>query len=459
MYVCDPWYQGHEVDIATMVQYVLIPSDQSLPLKNLIFQSDEGDGASFTGDQLPSYLARTAAKPNDCGNEVEFEIVPVRRMSDDTPGVYAYFRRVLYDNSSESKQPNVRATCLLMACGQYSKRLYGDVYIGRYGSEVIVAKSPGITRNLDISMDEIRWGCISPDLRYEVLRNLCGFISKDDVASAGWLVEASKENYIDSIQIAALASAFDAKHSANEDDLSSSDCADEGVEDDGSDGSSAYHAKHSANEDDSSSSVGAASKGENENAYPRNVALCLHCRGPSEWLCEGCQGAYFCNDPRPCRKNGWSHECLCRTWRIYVQHRDELSTFPLGAWYKDLVTRKCQMSDAPYRSYLTNELKVLGIEGGCWWDTEVDGWAAGLSGSARVVDASIRRSYEEGFLLDASLIPAERRLTEEDYSVSCIDRDARGLPVLKNWKDYYTLRRIPLTSPVALLCTFPLTIY
>ena len=28
-----------------------------------------------------------------------------------------------------------------------------------------------------------------------------------------------------------------------------------------------------------------------------------------------------------------------------------------------------------------------------------------------------------------------------------------------SWEDYYALRGIPLSSPVALLCTFPLTIY
>jgi zinc finger MYND domain-containing protein 15 len=44
--------------------------------------------------------------------------------------------------------------------------------------------------------------------------------------------------------------------------------------------------------------------------------------------------------------------------------------------------------------------------------------------------------------------------------------DTAGLPITKigflsilTWKDYYELRQIPLSSPVALLLTFPLTLY
>lgn len=414
---------------------MLIPSDPSLPLQNLTYDDDPGDETSCArvGDQLPSHLASVL---NDGDVEAEFEIVPLRRMSDDTPGVYAYFRRI-YDNRSKStKRPNLRATCLLMSCGQYSKRFYGNVYIGRYGRETI-GESPGTLRNMDISIDELRWGCTSPDLRTDILRNLGGCSENDDIILPNWIIDCSMENYKDSIQISALASAFEAKSKTVE-DASSSDTDDDNDDENDADSS-----------DDTS---------EDENDKLRNVALCFHCRGPSESLCEGCDGAYFCKEPRPCRKNGWSHQCLCKTWQIYVQNREQLSIFPFE-WHKRLMGRECQISDFPYRRYLTNELKVLGTEGGSWWDTEVDGWAAGLSGSARTVDASIRRSYSKGFLLDASLIPPERQVTDEDYTVSGIKRDARGLPILNSWEDYYLLRGLPLASPVALLLTFPLMIY
>jgi hypothetical protein len=38
-------------------------------------------------------------------------------------------------------------------------------------------------------------------------------------------------------------------------------------------------------------------------------------------------------------------------------------------------------------------------------------------------------------------------------------RNAVGLLALSSWKEYYTVRNISPTSPVCLLCTFPLTIY
>ena len=43
--------------------------------------------------------------------------------------------------------------------------------------------------------------------------------------------------------------------------------------------------------------------------------------------------------------------------------------------------------------------------------------------------------------------------------LSKISRDDCNLLQLNCWEDYYALRDIPLTSPVALLCTFPLSVY
>ena len=85
--------------------------------------------------------------------------------------------------------------------------------------------------------------------------------------------------------------------------------------------------------------------------------------------------------------------------------------------------------------------------------------AAGLSGSARTVDASKRRTYLQGFLLDPSLIPPEEHITDVDCLKLGIERDAMNLPKLISWEQYYALRNIPLRSPVALLCTFPLSFF
>lgn len=438
-----------------MVHYVLIPADAACPLKDLSYQADSSDSSAGlpSGDLLPLHLAAEARSSSDTQSSnankdeqvIEYEVVPLRRMSDQVPGVYAYFRRQ-YDNRA-SKQPNIRATCLLMATGQHSKRFYGDVYIGRYGRDTSNT-GDGKVQNLDLLPGEIYWGCVSPDLRLDVLRKVGKMNGKVegqkdfDITIPDWLKDASRENYRDSIQISALAAAFDAENDEDSEDSSSSSASDD-------------EESSEVSSDDESSSESS----EEERTKLRNVTLCLHCRGPTQFLCQKCEGAYFCKDPRPCLRNGWSHQCLCHTWKFYVDQREELSTFPLAEWHRHLMGRDCQTSDSTYRSYLSNELNVLRNEFGSWWDTEVDGWAAGLSGSAQRVDASIRRSYSQGFILDSSQVPPERHITDEDLVAAGISRDVRGLPILENWRDYYNLRGIPLTSPVALLCTFPLTIF
>lgn len=87
-----------------------------------------------------------------------------------------------------------------------------------------------------------------------------------------------------------------------------------------------------------------------------------------------------------------------------------------------------------------------------------------MSESAKTVDVSIRKSYSEGFapLTD---IPPQHSVQMEDLqransSLSGpITKNSVGLLNLTSWEQYYTLRGIPSSSPVALLCTFPLTIY
>jgi len=113
-----------------------------------------------------------------------------------------------------------------------------------------------------------------------------------------------------------------------------------------------------------------------------------------------------------------------------------------------------------------------------FWTTEVDGWIGGLSGSARLVDPSFRHSYKSGFGIDTSnrcsklkveWIPPERRLFDEEIQLWMMDPAFKRKIIhvynecpwieLNNWRDYYDLRGIPCASPVALLCSFPITIY
>ncbi len=137
-----------------------------------------------------------------------------------------------------------------------------------------------------------------------------------------------------------------------------------------------------------------------------------------------------------------------------------------------VISRECQVSDEPYRDFLSTYFGVLGNnandaiennDGVNWWNTEGDGWSGGGSQSAKNINILKRLSYQEGFALEDSYIPPERPVTKED----CIRAKISTAPseynvnmlVLNSWEDYYNLREISMESPVALLLTFPLTIY
>lgn len=170
----------------------------------------------------------------------------------------------------------------------------------------------------------------------------------------------------------------------------------------------------------------------------------------------------------------WSHQCLCSTWRAYTDRRRELSTFPLGPWCQRLVGRDCQTSERPYEAFLASSQLIGGGGGGggsgggsdhgaaligSWWLTERHGWEGGHSQSARTIDVSIRTSYVDGFYPLGS-IPSERPVTAKDVADAGLTaRNEVGLLRLASWRDYYRLRRLPDSSPAALLLTYPLTLY
>lgn len=85
------------------------------------------------------------------------------------------------------------------------------------------------------------------------------------------------------------------------------------------------------------------------------------------------------------------------------------------------------------------------------------GWSGGSSDSAQTVDATMRKSYAEGFHPVILGIPKEEPLSWA--SVESKNKNEIGLLRLHSWKDYYRLRGIPDSSIVALLLTFPLTLY
>lgn len=294
-------------------------------------------------------------------------------------------------------RPNVRATRLAMACGLLSARLYGDVVVARSGSNSLAIH------------DIHAAACLSPDLRGQAVPE--------------WLADAAMHNYHDAEILERLAEVMTERQATDDE------------------------------EDDSASVPGSSSDAP---TYVVKVPLCLHCRRPTDSLCQMCHAAYFCQPS--CREQAWSHTCFCATWQQYENRRADLSSCGLGDWHDHLVTREFQLSDAPYREYLQR----LGIDqeaGITWWRTETDGWSGGDSESAKAIDLTRRHSYQSGFA-PVLVIPNEERLDDGDFASAALDqRNQAGLRRLGTWTEYYRLRQLPLDSPVALLLTFPLTLY
>ena len=170
---------------------------------------------------------------------------------------------------------------------------------------------------------------------------------------------------------------------------------------------------------------------------------------------------YFCPSPRQCKSLGWSHRAICKTWALYCSRRDALGSFPFEDWHRPLLDRQNQISEEPYKKYLTEDLEVLesGQERN-WWPTEISGWCGGQSDGAKQIDFIQRLSYQQGFALETQLLPPERPVVVEDCTIAGIQRESQcNLLDINSWEEYYKLRNIPLKSPVALLLTFPLTIY
>jgi len=144
--------------------------------------------------------------------------------------------------------------------------------------------------------------------------------------------------------------------------------------------------------------------------------------------------------------------------------RTTLSTFDsLGEWCQHFLTaRAFQLSEHPYTEFLT---ETLGIPADMttWWRTEMgDGWKGGESRSAQSIQPLTlqrRQTYAQGFA-PVSDIPVERPVSAQD-KIECDLQRANevGMLHLSSWDEYYRLRKISSSSPVALLLTFPLTLY
>jgi len=449
--------------------YIKIPWESEKPLETLRF--DEGEiGEKNGGDILYKHLS------NSCDPKQHVvEATPLKRMSPvnvvaenlinapDLAGIYAYHLSSIAKVSSDkekTKQANLRATCLSMACGLHSSRFYGEIYISRLGYFPVTDHMQ--LMNLSVACEEIEYACLTPDLRLDIISKVKEqttgkTVKTDEIRLPWWLTEASKSNYEDAAALSVLAKVMKSdKDSAVKEAMLEKEKFENG---DKSDVITARTRVQIPTVDELKSEQKEDSILTGGKFISRSP-LCLHCRGPTNTLCKNCNGAYFCQLPRICRVLGWSHRCSCKTWKVYTDRREDLSSFPFN-WHAQLVSRDCQISDKPYREYLTSKLGVLGDNKEVnWWNTEGDGWSGGGSESAKQIDIMKRLSFVDGFALDRTLIPPESDVTDDDCVRGNVKRESENnMLQLNSWEDYYKLRGIPMESPIALLMTFPLTIY
>ena len=370
---------------------------------------------------------------------------PLLRPRHKVAGLYAYHNTL--PAVSAQGHENVRATRLAMACGCFSARFFGPVLLVRsFGGkwdDLMTSEIYGATS-------------ISPDLNAHIqqkiaqeIMGMTDYLESTTRIVPDWLANAAQQNYHDGGELAKVMSAMNRAERYEEESNSSSD----------------DNSNDNDNDDYDHEITPATTKTTTKLQFLANSPLCLHCRRLSSEPCPSCRGAYFCkpeaNTGRDCRMDGWPHQCWCTTWKIYVSRRRSLSDFNgfFGEWQPLLTDRPHQLGHEPYQIFL-HSLGINIEDCRTWWRTEMGGWSGGQSSSASGVDASIRLAYQEGFA-PITEIPSECHVSPQDLIDAGLEskRNAVGLIKLSSWEDYYKLRRIPPSSPISLLCTFPLTIY
>jgi len=385
---------------------------------------------------------------------IDFLETPLLRPRHMVAGLYAYHN--IPEPSLLVGRENIPATRLAMTCGWFSLRFYGPVLLVRsFGGRWQSLMEIEIYGPTYISPD------IHPQIQEEVAKEMMT-TGYTPTPIPEWLASAMQHNYHDGAELAKVISAMNRTESDDDDD---DDDDEEEDSDSGSDQEDIQHIEDQVTANDRIVRTGTSSSmTTKQRQFVTSNPLCLHCRRLSSDLCPSCEGAYFCtieHTGRDCRTDGWTHACLCSTWKVYCHHRNQLSNFNnfFGEWQPPLMERSHQLGEEPYKIFLQS----LGIDvTNCtnWWRTEMGGWSGGQSTSASGVDASIRLSYQEGFAPITEL-PSECHISLQDRQDAGLElrRNAVGLLQLSSWEDYYKLRRIPPSSPISLLCTFPLTIY
>lgn len=487
-------------------RYVLIPTDEQQPIQELtgslqVAADHVGAHGGFaSGDALLELLRGRWEHGEDGADGVEqFALL---RPSDSTQSdfVFAYggpgmLRQATSPNGrTPAEQPNKRATGVAMECGFHAVRFHGDVVIGRSRR---VDGSMVARRNQDFLRDEVEIGAAwqaeavrenylcgvlltsfadkpssrapSPPLRDGARRSRDAESSSDEASSSNSDSEEGEEEQDEPSSpeiVAAARSALVALYTKHRPDLLGkvdtllhkyAGIEREFVEE----VRYKYEQKQRVTAGDSSADTARPE----EEAESPDVGYCFGCHKPSTTVvrCAGCAGVFWCRDDPTCATiRGWTHDCLCKTWRRYSARRESLTAFPFP-WAAETCADPLRLSEAPYARFLY----ALGLAGKGWWKTELQHWVPGIPipREGLAIDVETKYTMRSGFAVDTWAGPGgqhidDRRMVPPDTALEWGEPGFLDSPdAICSWESYYRARGLSLHSPAALLLSFPLTLY
>jgi hypothetical protein len=205
-------------------------------------------------------------------------------------GLYAY--DIVTEQEKQQHIRNIRATRLAMACGLFSRKLFGNV--------LLIRSTVRCRENLRV--EDVYGACCSADLRPDIQRELCTTSEKLTACQVpSWLGNALQDNYHDSAVLDKLADVM-ATNSIDSDG-SNSDTESHGDSSDEGKGPKESASKKLVIAQPPSEQQATEPVGQKQTVTRQ--PLCIHCRRPASTLCSGCNACYFCEPPRSCREMGY----------------------------------------------------------------------------------------------------------------------------------------------------------
>lgn len=429
----------------TFLHGFFVPADDDLPVQEILTEKPRGEAKTSDEDTQKWREEQIAVMLGDIDYERDCRQALLVRPSGQLHGLMSYFaQRDDTDKDQADSDHNIRATTFGMTCGLLNARFVGDVVILNV---VAIGRRPD--KNPQMTLDDFMAACKTPDIRSATLQQLGVDLGHEIPRIIG---DAVLNNYQDRTVLNKFNSAMKRRNSDEFNYSTSGETVEEYMLAN-SDAESEPDDVLLSFDGDAISSNGAEEIMREE--VVTHVTLCYYCRRPASTLCEESGGAYFCDPPRTCKQDGWSYKCICKTWKLYTDRRAELSSVGLGSWTQELVEREFQLSNEPYENFLGG----IGItkDSNSWWKAEFGGWSGGMSESAQKVDISRSLTFTEGFA-PISEIPAEVAVNAELLKSKNWHNES-GLRTISDWAEYYELRGIPISSPVSLLLTYPLTLF